>query len=83
MSVGDSRLFLQSGAAAAVSVRVDPVKHPWAQAPDQSQASLNAPPPFFSPLVHHVEEPIAHDGSAWILRRFAVLPLGSTTSAAA
>ena len=45
------------------SVRVDPVEHPWARAPDLAQAPLHAPSPFCPPLVQHVEEPVAHDGA--------------------
>ena len=32
------------------------------QAPDLRQAPLHAPSPLCPPLVHHVEEPVAHDG---------------------
>ena len=44
------------------SVRVDPVEHPRAQTLDLAQAPLHVPSPFGSPLVQHVEEPVAGDG---------------------
>ena len=47
--------------AVLLLVRVDPVAHPRAQAPDLSQAMLHVPSPLCLPLVGHVEEPVAHD----------------------
>ena len=64
MSVGDSTVFLPSGAAppAEGSVRVDPLEHPGPQAPDLTRALRYAPLLFCPPVVQHVEEPVAHEG---------------------
>ena len=57
------RVRAKSSCHAAVrNVRVDPVEHPGAQARDLGQAPLHAPSPFCPPLVHNVQEPVAHDG---------------------
>ena len=64
MSTGESKVFLPRGAAggapfpAVGSVRVDPGAQPLHLA----QAPLHAPSLFLSPLVQHLEEPVAHDG---------------------
>ena len=44
------------------SVRVDLVEHSGAQALDLAQAPPHVPSPLGSPLVQHVEEPVAGDG---------------------
>ena len=44
------------------SVLVDAVENPGAQALDLAQAPPHVPVPFCSPLVQHVEEPVAGDG---------------------
>ena len=70
LSVGESKVLLPSGTSAGAlfpvvrSVPVDPVEHPWAQALDVAQAPLRVPLSFRLPLVRHVDEPVAHDGSA-------------------
>ena len=62
------KIFLPSGAwwcAAFPAVRIvrfDRVEHPGAKVLDFAQALLHRPSPFCLPLVHHVEEPVAHDG---------------------
>ena len=62
MSAGDSKIFLSSGAVGG-ALRFQ----------RKGVAPLHAPSPFSPPLIQRVEEPVAHEGSAWILRRFAVL----------
>ena len=42
--------------------RVDPVEHPGAQTLDLAQAPMHFRSPLSSPLVQHVEEPVASDG---------------------
>ena len=44
------------------SVRVDPVEHPGAHAPDLTQALRYAPLSSCPPVAGHVEEPVAHEG---------------------
>ena len=60
----------------------DPVEHPGAKSLNLTQEPLHAPSSFCPPVVHMSRNQSRTKGSTWILRRFAVLLLGSSSTSA-